>query len=116
MKKMFLIVFLISSITVHAGGMISIPLQLLPIENQGRIEFMKNALNDIGLREENVKYSNFKTIVVGGDEKGSDYKSGLFIYEAQLESESGESYKCYQYLSVGNFDPNLTRQIVCQPV
>lgn len=116
MKKMFLFVSLMTSMAVYAGGMKVIPVQLLAIENQGRVVFIKNALNETGLSAENVKYSDFKTIVIGGDEKGSDYLGGYFIFEVQLSTENGKDHKCYQFLSVGNLDPNLTRAIVCEVI
>ncbi len=114
MKKLFMLGSLITSFSIYAGGMIEIPVQLLAIENQGRVEFLQNALAGTGLtHEQNVKYSDLRTIAIGGDEAGSDYTGGFFIYEAQLKSESGKEYICHQFLSVGNFDQRLTRPIVC---
>lgn len=115
MKKLFMIGTLITGLSTYAGGMIEIPVLFLTIENQGRVEFLQNALTKTGLtQDQNVKYSDFRTIIIGGDETGSDYTGGFFIYEVQLKSKTGKEYKCHQFLSVGNFDQHLTRPIVCE--
>ncbi len=114
MKKIVVIGSFFASLSAYAGGMLDIPVKLLDIENQGRVTFIQNALSETGMsNDNNVKHSHFRTIVIGGDEQGSDYTGGYFIFEAQLKSDR-QNFRCLQYLSVGNFDPRLTRPIECK--
>jgi hypothetical protein len=116
MKKLFLLGSLLTCLSSFAGGILDIPVQLLSVENHGRTLFIQNALAETGLLAKDTKYRDFKTIVIGGDEEGSDYMGGYFIFEAQLSSSSGRVYKCHQYLTVGIFHADLTRPISCETI
>lgn len=117
-KCLLAIVCLTFGMPALAGGMSQIPVQLLNIDNQGRTEFINNALTETGLAGDGtVRYENFKSVIVGGDESGSDFKGALFIYGVTIDSRANgyQRFHCRQRLSVGSFE-NYTTPIQCQKV
>lgn len=121
MKNLVVLLAMAFAFTAHAGGVANIPVQLLEIDNLGRAEFLANALQVNGFTNEQVKYRNLRSIVVGGDEKGADYKGGYFIFTVELiPSANGGAFQgieCHQFMSVGSFKishPHLTRPVECQ--
>lgn len=121
MKTLAVLFALTSSLSAHAGGMREVPVPLMEMDNLARVTFVANAVQALGTTAEKVKYSGLHTIVVGGDEEGSDNKGGYFILEAELSFRDGagafQRHKCHQFLVVGNFvekHPHLTRPVVCE--
>ncbi len=116
MKKIILLISLVLGAQSFAGGMLQIPVELLALDHQGQSQFIANAMAASGIQtEKKVRYVNLRSIVVGGDEDGSDHKGALFIYEVKLESRENDfkTFHCSQYLAVGTLDQKYTRPIEC---
>lgn len=121
MKTLLTLFALTLSLNAQAGGMRQIPAQLMEMDHLARATFLKNAVESLGTALESVKYADMNTIVVGGDEKGSDNLGGYFIVDAELSfrdaSGAFQRQKCHQFLVVGSFvtsHPHLTRPVVCE--
>ena len=116
-KKMLMFASLVLGCFAKAGGMTQIPVQLLTIDNQGRIEFINRALSETGLANDaTARYEDIQSIIVGGDEDGSDFKGALMIYSVKLDSSKNgfQRFECSQFLSVGNFNQQFTRPMECK--
>ena len=117
MKKILFTTLMITFLfnNAMAGGMREIPIQLLKVDNLGRIQFLGNALAATGLTvNHGVRYKDLSSTIIGGDEEDSDFTGGYFYYQVQLEARGRFKYKCSQNLSVGNFRPELTKPVECQ--
>lgn len=102
-----------------AGGMLQIPVQLMDLDQQGRIEFITNSLAATGLvGDDTVRYEDLQSFVVGGDEEGSDFKGALFIFSVKIDSRAYayRRFECSQFLAVGTLDKSYTRPIDCKPI
>ncbi len=104
---------------LFAGGSSTIPVELIEIDNLGRAEFIKNALAESNLSGfKNVEYRDFLSVVIGGDEDGSDYTGGYFGFRVKLISQT-QKFECDQLLAVGSFKtrfPHLTGLVKCSEI
>ena len=91
------------------------PIELIHLQNHGRTQFLINALAESGLDKQpkgSVVYEDLKGYVIGGDERGSDYKYGYFGFYVRLLSNE-EKFECRQKMLVGNYRDDLTDQVNC---
>ena len=110
-----IIIFLFAC-SAFAGAMSQIPVELLAVDNQGRTEFISAAIAAAGLTgDATVRYEDFRSIVLSGDEPGSDFRGAAFHYNVKLDSSTGgfRRFSCAQQRSVGSFDPRYTKPIQC---
>ncbi len=107
---------LIVGTSLYAGAVTQIPVGLLKIDNQGRSLFLENAIKELKLENNStLSYGELNSVVIGGDEVGSDFSGALMGYQVIIETyePSFERFACSQRLAVGHFDQSLTNTVSC---
>jgi hypothetical protein len=101
MKKLILLLTMAFSLNVHAGAQSDIPVELMDLDNQGRLTFIKNALANIGVVTGS--YKHLVSIIIGGENTIHDEEKGAYIgYFAELQTSAGK-YSCEERIVLGVF-------------
>lgn len=116
MKKIILLIGFLSGSVSYGGQSPYIPMQLVEMDNMGRIEFLANAAEASGLVMAETTYTDLESVVIGGDLPGSDFLGALFEYSVVLNANQRTRHRCYQRLAVGNFEESLSTPVFCESV
>ena len=112
------ILSLFTSLNAIAGAQTLIPIELIHQDNLARSLFLSNAIRASHLNDEpvgTVKYKDFQSFVIGGDENGSTYDYGYFGLRVTL-STKGHLIRCEQKILVGNFEQDISGPVSCVEV
>lgn len=101
MKKLIVLLTLVYGFYGQAGAQFDIPVELLDLDNQGRSQFIKNSLANIGVTT--ASYENLRSIIIGGESTAQSAEKGAYIgYFAELKTSLGV-FNCEERIVLGVF-------------